>query len=35
MQCFHATANGASTRFPQETEVINRETVSSVVFILF
>ena len=35
MQCFHATVNRVRTRFPKETEVTNRETVSKVVFILF
>ena len=35
MQCFHATVNRVKTRFPTETEVMNRETVSRVVFILF
>ena len=35
MQCFHATGNRIRTRFPKETEVTNRETVSRVVFILF
>ena len=35
MQCFHATVNRVTTRFPKETEVANRETVSRVVFILF
>ena len=35
MQCFHATMNPVKTPFPKETEVMNRETVSRVVFILF
>ena len=35
MQCFHATVNRVRTRFPKETGVTNRETVSRVVFILF
>ena len=35
MQNFHATVNRVKTRFPKETEVMNRETVSRVVFILF
>ena len=36
MQCFHATVNRVKkTRFPKETEVLNRESVSRVVFILF
>ena len=35
MQCLHATVNRVRTRFPKETEVRNRETVSRVVFILF
>ena len=30
MQCFHATVNRVKTRFPKETEVMNRETVSRV-----
>ena len=34
MQCFHATVNRVKTRFPKETEVMNQETVSRVVFIL-
>ena len=34
MQCFRATENRVRTRFPKETEVMNRETVSRVVFIL-
>ena len=33
MRCFHATVNRVRTRFPKETEVTNRETVSRVVFI--
>ena len=35
VQCFRATVNRVITRFPKETEVTNRETVSRVVFILF
>ena len=35
MQNFHATVNRVKTRFPKETEVMNRETVSRVVFTLF
>ena len=35
MRCFHATVNRVRTRFPKETEVTNRETVSIVLFILF
>ena len=34
MQCFHATVNRVTTRFPKETEVTNQETVSRVVFVL-
>ena len=30
MRCFHATVNRVRTRFPKETEVTNRETVSRV-----
>ena len=33
MQCFHATVNRVKTLFPEETVVMNRETVSRVVFI--
>ena len=35
VQCFRATVTRVRTRFPKETEVTNRETVSRVVFILF
>ena len=35
MRCFRATVNRVRTRFPKETEVTNRETVSRVVFILY
>ena len=35
MQCFRAQVNRVSTRFRNETEVTNRETVSKVVFMLF
>ena len=35
MRCFRATVNRVKTRFPKETEVMNRETVSRVVFMLF
>ena len=35
MQCFHAAVKRVSTLFPKETEVLNRETVSRVVSILF
>ena len=35
MRCFRATVNQVKTRFPKETEEMNRETVSRVVFILF
>ena len=35
MQCFRATVNRVRTRFRRETEVMNRETVSRVVSILF
>ena len=35
MQCSRATVNRVRTRFPKETEEMNRETVSRVVFIVF
>ena len=34
MRCSHVTVNRVETRFPKETEVTNRETVSREVFIL-
>ena len=35
MRCFRATVTRVRTRFPKETEVTNRETVSREVFFLF